>query len=172
MIQPIALPPLEALGDGGAGALASLPSDLHQCLHTGQLEFDLSLDKARADAHIAQLPCEPATLPLKNTMVLVSPHLPWKVHVVSASADEAVTVQHIMWEMHRSLRMKVTPMEMGMAGDAVMRAFSRRVKDDPNERSKGVRRVDFLMQNTVFCGLVAAEAPDEWKICLSPNTQG
>lgn len=172
MIQPIALPPLEALGDGGAGALASLPSDLHTNLHTWQLEFDLSLDKSRADAYVAQLPCEPATLPLKNTMILVSKHLPWKVHVTSASTDEAVTVQHVLWELHSSLRTKVTPMEMNMADDAVMRAFSRRVKDDQNERSKGVRRVDFLMQNTVFCGLMATEVPDEWKICLSPNTQG
>ncbi|KIY69882.1 hypothetical protein CYLTODRAFT_420323 [Cylindrobasidium torrendii FP15055 ss-10] len=169
MMQPIALPPLEALGDGGPGSLASLPTDLHLSLHGGQLAFDLSLDNARADALIAQLPYDPATLPLKNTMVLVSKLLPWKVHVSSASADVAITVQHVVWALHRWLRTRVTNMETRMAGNAVNRAFARRANGDQNEP---IRRVDFLMQNTVFSGLVATEVPDEWKICLSPTQEG
>ncbi|KAK0191985.1 hypothetical protein F5146DRAFT_1037877 [Armillaria mellea] len=136
--------------------------------HPTHINTDLSTD---LHSYIPTLSKEPATQPCRTTLTLVSKYLPWRLHVLPQG--DYITVRDLMASLYTSLRVPVTHEEMKQAkgGRSVQQAFARRIQGKGHEEArKGVRRVDFLLMNSVFVGITETEDPKVWKICLVPTT--
>ncbi|PBK63280.1 hypothetical protein ARMSODRAFT_963173 [Armillaria solidipes] len=136
--------------------------------HPTHINIDLSTS---LHAYIPTLSDEPATQPRLPTLTLVSKYLPWRLHV--PPQGNYVTVRDLMASLYTALRVPVTHEEMKQAkgGRSVQQAFARRIQGKGHEEArKGVRRVDFLLKNSVFVGITETEDPKVWKICLVPRT--
>ncbi|KAK0439943.1 uncharacterized protein EV420DRAFT_1227860, partial [Desarmillaria tabescens] len=79
-------------------------------------------------------------------VILISKFLPWRIHVSTRS------VRDMLVALYTALRTKVTKAEMEAVGDRnVMNAFAKWAQGTEEEgRRKGIRRVDFLLENTRF----------------------
>lgn len=135
--------------------------------HPTHINIDLSTN---LHTYIPTLSNDPATQPRLPTLTLVSKYLPWRLHVIPKG--NYVTVRDLMASLYTSLRVPVTHEEMKQAkgGRSVQRAFDRRIHGKGHEEArKGVRRVDFLLTNSVFVGITETQDPKVWKICLVPT---
>ncbi|KZT69116.1 hypothetical protein DAEQUDRAFT_636057, partial [Daedalea quercina L-15889] len=105
---------------------------------------------------------EPATHPGLPSLTIICDMLPWSLSV-TPSRTHVVTVGDVLHTLYRMLRTAVTETELGvLPSDTQMRvhsAFHARHKLLPDSRSraeekrKGVKRVDFLMDLRRFAGL-------------------
>ncbi|KAJ6611980.1 hypothetical protein B0H10DRAFT_2054277 [Mycena sp. CBHHK59/15] len=113
---------------------------------------------AKARAHSL-----PAVYPPRPTLSLISPHLPWTI-TVSASNGRYVTVSDVLNSVHRSLRANKL---MRRATAAYTQRYSRLKghRGYMEEKSQGVKRVDFLMGCTKFQGISpTAGGVDIWQL--------
>ena len=111
-------------------------------------------------------------------MVIRCPHLPWTITILPTSTKH-VTVRDVFDGIYRSLRHAVLEAEFQCLPSAevkysVNNAYTRRYKrlDDPQarelEKSKGLKRVDFLGERTLFTGLSSTmEGPHVWFLSVS-----
>ncbi|KAJ6611999.1 hypothetical protein B0H10DRAFT_2054318 [Mycena sp. CBHHK59/15] len=143
------------------------------------LKYDISLHPSTVSTHYSGVSSagflEPAVYPPRPTLSLISPHLPWTI-TVSASNGGYVTVSDVLNSVHRSLRVNVTPEEFNLLGtQKLMRrataAYTQRYsrlkghRGYTEEKSQGVKRVDFLMGCTKFQGISpAAGGADIWQL--------
>ncbi|KAI0063799.1 hypothetical protein BV25DRAFT_1801507 [Artomyces pyxidatus] len=96
----------------------------------------------------------PAVHPPTREMMLQSKFLPWVVRVVAEGPF--VTVADVLAALYRELRHRITKREWEAAGSSrsVQRAYEARCEVDPSERPKGIKRIDFLLGQTVVEALV------------------
>jgi len=114
--------------------------------------------------------CEPATSPSVQMLTIISPRFPWAI-TVSPSTYHYVSVIDVLDGIYRALRVGVTshefhapPTDRGRVSQAY-EARCRRIRsqrEHQQEKSRGVRRVDFLMEHTKFRGLSPAPGTDAW----------
>ena len=116
--------------------------------------------------------CEPATSPSVQTLMVISPRLPWTI-TVSSSTYHYVSVIDVLDGIYHALRTGVTHHEFNsLQTDRDIRRVSkayeeryRRIRGQQEyqeEKSRGVRRIDFLMEYTKFRGLSPASGRDVW----------
>ena len=116
--------------------------------------------------------CEPATSPSVQTLTVVSHRLPWAI-TISPSTYPYVCVIDVLGGIYRALREGVTHYEFNsLPTDRETRRISkayeeryRRIRSQreyQDEKSRGVLRVDFLMEYTKFRGLSPASGRDAW----------
>jgi len=110
-------------------------------------------------------------------MVIRCPHLPWTITILPANTKH-VTVRDVFDGIYRSLRLTALEAEFqclpSEAKHRVNNAYIRRYKriDDSEtrqlEKNKGLKRVDFLEERTVFTGLSSTtEGPHIWLLSVS-----
>ncbi|KAK0441786.1 uncharacterized protein EV420DRAFT_1579533 [Desarmillaria tabescens] len=142
---------------------------VHETLRPRHINVDLSTD---LHAYILTLSNEPATQPRLQTLILVSKYLPWRTHVLAQG--DCVSVRDLMSSLYTAMRTRVTQEELRQAKyvTGVQQAFARRVQGKGHEeaRRKGIRRVDFLLQNTRFVGIAETDDPKVWEIRLAPTS--
>lgn len=121
---------------------------------------------------------ELATNPPMPSMVIRCSHLPWTITILPTNT-KYVTVRDVLDGIYRSLRHAVHEAEYHCLPSAEARysvnnAYIRRCKrlDDPQarefEKGKGVKRVDFLGERTLFTGLTSTtEGPHFWFLSVS-----
>ncbi|KAJ6612326.1 hypothetical protein B0H10DRAFT_2052495 [Mycena sp. CBHHK59/15] len=121
------------------------------------LKYDISLHPSTVSTHYLEF------YPPRPTLSLISPHLPWTI-TVSASNGRYVTVSDVLNSVHRSLRRNKL---MRRATAAYTQRYSRLKghRGYMEEKSQGVKRVDFLMGCTKFQGISpTAGGVDIWQL--------
>ncbi|CCM05849.1 uncharacterized protein FIBRA_08085 [Fibroporia radiculosa] len=119
---------------------------------------------AHAPGPLPKLLAEPATHPGLPSLTLICDLLPWSITVMPVDpASSVVTVSDVLRALFRSLRLSVSAAELSFLPKEgqlrVHKAFHVRhksISDDQRraeERAKGVKRVDFLMEARRFAGL-------------------
>jgi len=121
---------------------------------------------------------ELATTPPVPSMVIRCPHLPWTITILPTNTKH-VTVRDVFDGIYRSLRLMALKAEFDClpspeAKHRVNNAYVRRYKriDDSetrqHEKAKGLKRVDFLGEHTIFTGLSSTmEGPHVWLLSMS-----
>ncbi|KAJ7148361.1 hypothetical protein C8R46DRAFT_965230 [Mycena filopes] len=142
------------------------------------LNYDISLHPSTMTTHFHGVSSagllEPAVYPPQHSITITTPHLPWSIAVAAANG-RYVTVSDVLGALYRSLRGNVTAAEFHGLGShklqrRVTEAYTHRYmrlrghRGYAEEKSQGVKRVDFLMGCTKFHGLSATGAPDVWRI--------
>ena len=145
------------------------------------LKYDVSQPPATIIPNVAVPPHalnELATSPPIPSMVIRCSHLPWTITIVPTNT-KYVTVRDVFDGIYRSLRLAVLEAEFQCLPSAVARysvnnAYTRRYKRlvDPKahelEKTKGLKRVDFLGERTRFTGLSSTmEGPHVWFLSVS-----
>lgn len=119
---------------------------------------------------------QPATHPAITKLEIVHEKIPqWPIHLqfdpyhngqpfqgVSPNAPPPINVGDILTAIHRFLHQRITHQDWARLSlqeeTEISRAYTRRCKNIPNmevlERAQGVKRVDFLLSQTRFKGLV------------------
>lgn len=112
---------------------------------------------------------QPATVPPVSSMSITCGKLPWSIIVESRSASfPFVTIGDLFSTIYASLRTGVSGQEFNkflptkVAQDAVSTTFRTRCERvGPAaygvEKAKGLKRVDFLVGRTHFCGVIAVK---------------
>lgn len=108
---------------------------------------------------------DPATYPPLSSITLVSDLLPWSIHVEASQAFPApvVTIYDVLQTLYITLHIPIVPCEWTYLPQTTQRlvstAFYGRLGSIPghhsreSEKSKGVRRMDFLTGRTRLLGL-------------------
>jgi len=146
------------------------------------LKYDVSQQPSTIKPNVLSIPPhafnEPATTPPMPSMVIRCPYLPWKITILPTNT-KYVTVRDVFDGIYRSLRHAVLEAEFQCLPSAEARysvnnAYIRRYKrlDDPQahelEKSKGLKRVDFLGERTHFTGLSSTmEGQHVWFLSVS-----
>ncbi|KAJ7711901.1 hypothetical protein B0H16DRAFT_1627269 [Mycena metata] len=145
------------------------------------LNYDISVHPSAITTHFLRVSSagflEPAVYPPQSTITITTPHLPWSI-AVAASNGRYVTVSDALNAIYRALRTNVTSAEFhGLGSQKLQRrvteAYTHRYmrlrghRGYAEEKSQGVKRVDFLMGCTKFHGLSATGAPDVWRLHVS-----
>ena len=144
------------------------------------LSYDLTLPPSSATTLSRQaLPShilsESATVPPQPHLTLLcSTHLPWPIVITASHPQVGVTVGDVLHGLHGYLRLAVSEAEYRSlpspdAQAQVTLSFQARYKRIPDrdgyewEKSKGVKRIDFLMGRVRWTGLSSSKAgPDVW----------
>lgn len=116
---------------------------------------------------------EPAfSQPIRTTMISVG-HLPWKIPI-SASNDSYLTVHDVLHGIYKSLRNNIAPAEFSALPtpqdkQRATLAYEHRYwrlrnsSEYEEEKRRGMKRIDFLMEMTRFAGLSGTNyGPDAW----------
>ncbi|KAJ7290511.1 hypothetical protein C8J57DRAFT_1459029 [Mycena rebaudengoi] len=142
------------------------------------LNYDISIHPSLIPTHYLGIStaalCEPAVYPPQYSITLVTPHLPWSM-AVSATNGRYVTVADVINTIYRALRVNVTHREFNFFGTPKLKrrataAYVQRYerlrghRGWAEERSQGVKRVDFLMGCTKFRGI--SPTPGELQVLL------
>ncbi|KAG6827730.1 hypothetical protein H0H87_003767 [Tephrocybe sp. NHM501043] len=157
---------------------AAKPTRLHPLLQSSSsplLNFDLRQSPSTITSHYKGISLrgftEPATQPPLPSITIVSPHLPWTATVYPSRHGTYVTVGDVIDELHHFLRKQISAKEWNSLPSEkdrrrVTDAYERRYRrisssrDYDDEKTRGVRRVDFLMGLNKFMGLApSAEGP-------------
>ncbi|KAI0628660.1 hypothetical protein C8Q77DRAFT_1067569 [Trametes polyzona] len=115
----------------------------------------------------AQVAMEPATMPKLASITIICAQLPWSITVVPRQdapwAAPYVTVGDVLYTLYRTLRLGVTQAELGMCEakhhelvrDAYVARYGRVAHPAARalEKTKGIKRVDFLCCAQLFKGL-------------------
>lgn len=106
---------------------------------------------------------EAATHPALPALTLICDILPWSIAIAPAPGRAVVSVGDVLHSLYRILRLSVSQVELAYlhpdAQQRVHAAFHARyrlIRDEwqrQEERAKGVKRVDFLMDARRFAGL-------------------
>lgn len=108
---------------------------------------------------------EPVTYPHMSSIILFSDLLPWSNRVEAETPGGVVTIFDVLQTLHAALRTQISKTEWNSLSshtqNSVSAAFYRRVggirdhslKEEQFE--KGVRKLDFLLGNTMLLGLAA-----------------
>ncbi|KAG6860027.1 hypothetical protein C0995_000312 [Termitomyces sp. Mi166 len=161
------------------------PSPEPACLHvllqlssSPLLNFDLRQSPSTITSHhrVIQLRAlsEPATQPGLAALTIVIPHLPWSATVYPSHRGAFVSVDDVLEQLHAMLCMNISAEEFHLLPSDTDRyrvtvAYEqryRRIRGSrkyEDEKSGGVRRIDFLMGHIKFMGLSpSATWPDAW----------
>lgn len=146
------------------------------------LKYDVSQPPSTIKANMLTIPPhalnELATTPPIPSMVIRCSHLPWTIKILPTNT-KYVTIRDVFDGIYLSLRHTVLEAEFRCLPSAeaihsVKNAYTRRYKrlDDPQtreiEKSKGMKRVDFLGERTLFTGLSSTmEGPHVWFLSMS-----
>ncbi|KAL1740382.1 hypothetical protein HDZ31DRAFT_67991 [Schizophyllum fasciatum] len=114
----------------------------------------------------------PATEPPLPRLTIISPHLPWRIHVDAANG-RAVTVYDVLAALSHTLRTPISEPEFHQLLRHTDRrraaaAYTERYRraGTAEEKRGGVRRVDFLMSRYHFMGLEPVRGRgDAWTLC-------
>ncbi|KAJ6450930.1 hypothetical protein C8R45DRAFT_1113853 [Mycena sanguinolenta] len=148
------------------------------------LTYDISLPLTTISTHFRGLSSarllEPAVYPPLPTISLVTPHLPWALTIPPATNATYVTVLDVLTAIYRALRVNVTATEfaalrteelMACVTAAYTQRYRRLRRYDTRyalEKAEGLKRVDFLLGYTQFCGIApTVEQPDVWELRTS-----
>lgn len=143
----------------------SVPVALNPVLESQTLPFDLSVRPSHQNLALPNSALAgPATYPPLPLITLACPDLPWNIQISpspSASPNSAqyVTVQDVLDTLYSKMRTPVKGEEFRTLGPVrereVREAFERRCRRGGGEveRSKGVKRVDFLGGRTRWAGV-------------------
>ena len=124
---------------------------------------------------------EPATTPPQPFLSISSIHLPWIIEVY-ASNGSYVTIGDVFNSIYRSLRTNITTTEFNFfphRKDQVRatRAYEQRYRRFRNtfgtdmEKRCGMKRIDFLMNHTIFNGISkSGHHSDEWQLNVRPHS--
>ncbi|KAF9045817.1 hypothetical protein BDZ89DRAFT_928299, partial [Hymenopellis radicata] len=106
---------------------------------------------------------EPATFPSVSRMTVISPHMPWRIHVHPTLNGSYVTVSDVLRFIYYDLRENLTHAEFYGLGRRELQRVTEAYEDQYRcirnwsasmyEKSKGVKRVDYFMGRTYFAGL-------------------
>jgi len=123
-----------------------------------------------SDAHLDA----PITSPPKNSIKVISKAFPWEIDVQSAAEDVPVTVGDLISAVHECLQKHISGSEWWIVTDLVRDKVSaqyvkncerssagnsRRYEvEKPREKSEGLLRVDWLLENIVMMGLEKDDA--------------
>ncbi|KAJ7785707.1 hypothetical protein B0H16DRAFT_1294095 [Mycena metata] len=121
---------------------------------------------------------EEATFPRVPSLVLTHPRLFWTITVEPSDGGNWVLVRDVFNAIYASLRQQASAGEYDRLGSDVQRqvtkAFSKRYARMPNaqsqtlEKSKGLKRVDFLGSMVTFMGLTPSQiGPNYWELVLA-----
>ena len=113
-------------------------------------------------------------LPVLHITCGVFPLHDWDIEVVNPTG---VTVDDVLAQLYHTMRKRITNKEWARLSrqqqSYIAETFSLRTKSssDPRyEHSQGVRRVDWLMSNTLFVGLTpSTDKPYTWTLTLKRN---
>ncbi|GJE98719.1 hypothetical protein PsYK624_149540 [Phanerochaete sordida] len=175
------LPPSPAAGSSPSSSPLPLvvsdllSSSLHMHVQTRPFQWDLLTDPVRlatpSDPPVMEYLLQPTQLAMPATtppvveLKIIHPALPWGINVTASRyyGNICVTVGDVLQQLYQALRFSVTPSEFNMMQQnkphdaaAVSNAFEHRAQRAAryggDERRKGIRRVDFLMDRTQFAG--------------------
>ena len=135
--------------------------------------FDITQPPFQAPSHLFY---EPATSPPLRHLIIIHPLLPWELSV-RPSNGTYVSVQDVFNALYLDLSRPITrteydSLESTLGGSLTRRrkvdmAYFARCGDREEERMAGVKRVDCLMGQTRFCGLLGiGEVWDVWELCV------
>ncbi|KAJ7776131.1 hypothetical protein B0H16DRAFT_1879544 [Mycena metata] len=121
---------------------------------------------------------EEATSPRVPLLVLTHPRLLWTIIVEPAEGTNFVVVRDVLNAIYGSLRLQASAREYERLGSGVRRrvtkAFKRRYVRMPNaesqalEKSKGLKRVDFLGSLITFEGIAPSQiGSNYWELVLA-----
>ena len=174
--------PVSAAGSGIAGHVARIHPLLGVARPSPMPKYDVSQPLSTIKPNVLCVPPhvlnEPATTPPIPSMVIRCPHLPWTITILPTTTKH-VTVRDVFDGIYRSLRQAVLEAEFQCipsddAKYSVNNAYTRRYNrvDDPQtrelEKRKGLKRVDFLGERTLFTGLSSTmEGPHVWFLSMS-----
>ena len=168
--------------------LPTVPTQIHPALgfsHTPHLSYNVSLPPTTVTPHLPSLSptvlAESATNPPLPTLTIVHPYLPWPITITPSSGKPGafITVSDVLRGIYHSLRLNVTPAEFKNlpsteAQHRVNEAYRRRYKRITDarvyaeEKGKGLKRVDFLVDKHRFMGLVSTQrGPTVWELSVS-----
>lgn len=149
---------------------------------TPAFKFDVSCDPGQSLASVPELTPhvlgQPATSPPLSELVILNRHLPWRLSIQASSTklDAFVTVADVLGGIYRALRLPVTSIEHSRESSSrqadITQTFHQRCDRSAGgiqEKTKGLKRVDFLTGNNRFLGLSKTdEGPNVWKLSLAP----
>ncbi|KAI0915970.1 hypothetical protein AcV5_003434 [Taiwanofungus camphoratus] len=159
-LHPLLMVPYHGFGPTLAWDMRNAPSTAY--FHVAGPPRQLSLT--------ADVLAQPATHPALPALTLICDLLPWLITITPSTSAawspgplKVVTVGDVLYTLYRTLRLPVAETELSYLradGQAcVHAAFHARYRmiDDQRQRAeekgKGVKRVDFLMEARVFSGL-------------------
>ncbi|TFK23772.1 hypothetical protein FA15DRAFT_670155 [Coprinopsis marcescibilis] len=150
------------------------------------VDYDISLraetarprDHRISAAQWQHILTQPATEPALPYMEIRSPSLPWCIAIYPSSKGSlVVTVADVLYGIYASLRTGVTRDEYALNPQLqpyVDAAYRHRCKNlaDPvaidTESKKGVKRIDFCLENNSFVGLSSTKQGGHvWQMALS-----
>lgn len=174
--------PVSATGSSLAGPVLARIHPLLGITQPPMLKYDVSQPPSTIKPNVLSIPShafnELATTPPIPSMVIRCSHLPWTITILPTNT-KYVTVRDVFDGIYRSLRHGVLEAEFQCLPSAEARysvnnAYTRRYKrlDDLQarelEKSKGLKRVDFLGERTLFTGLSSTmEGPHVWFLSVS-----
>ena len=174
--------PVSAAGSIGGPVLARIHPLLGITQPSPMLKYDVSQPPITIKPNVLSIPPhalnELATTPPIPSMVIRCPHLPWTITVLPTNT-KYVTVRDVFDGIYRSLRLAVLEPEFQCLPSAEARysvnnAYINRCNriGDPQvreiEKRKGLKRVDFLGERTLFTGLSSTmEGPHVWFMSMS-----
>jgi len=149
--------------------------------YISRINYDVSCTPDTAAANIQASPIpfnshrrtEPASNPPIEVFSCKSGLLPWRC-VISASTHHYITMEDVLFQLYRFFRTPATREEYKAipnkdVRDQISESYKRRCSRASSaeelavERSKGLKRVDFLLGRTKFMGLSSTElGPDTW----------
>ncbi|KAF8879388.1 hypothetical protein BD779DRAFT_1552097 [Infundibulicybe gibba] len=114
---------------------------------------------------------EPATNPPLRSMTVTSPHLPWSIKIYP-SRHSVITVSDVLQGIYSALRTNLSASDFyalpthkdQRRATAAYEARYRRMRGTrayDEEKRGGLKRVDYLMDNTRFAGLTASHRGSE-----------
>jgi len=170
--------------------LPSVSSQVHPILRpvnpgsVPPLSYNLSYAPSMAQIHNsypAHVLHEPATNPPLPVMTIISRHLPWSIQVTPSDMKHGmyVTVMDVLTTIYNTLRLGVTEREFEnlpsleekrRVNDTFCRRYGR-IEDrkaSELEKSKGVKRIDFLKGKKMFEGFTrTSRGPEVWELLVS-----
>lgn len=120
---------------------------------------------------------EPATEPPLTHLRILCPNLLWPIDVIPSKRSVYVTVYDVFHALYHELRLSAHPTEykklpsLEATRDVDMAYYyrcGRSGDDEPRQRERGIKRVDFLMGRNRFLGLSGTlQGPDIWELNVS-----
>ncbi|KAL0946664.1 hypothetical protein HGRIS_012854 [Hohenbuehelia grisea] len=159
------------------------PLSIHPALassHSPLLKWDLTFPPSAAGSLTGRpiIPSDRATsVPLSSITILL-PHIRWPIKVYASYRGGAITITDILNAIYDTLRENVAssdyhalPRQEQKRVTASYENRYRRIKSNrgyAEEKSQGVKKVDFLMGKTRFMGLsTSGSRPDHWVLHTS-----
>ncbi|KAF8267135.1 hypothetical protein EI94DRAFT_1802145 [Lactarius quietus] len=142
---------------------------LHTVLAAPSLQYDMRYHPNQSNLRLSPaVLAEPASSPPLASLPIRVAGLPWHCTVRPdpklSPGHAVVTVHDVLVCLYFHLRTAVKADEYNAMGKArraeIYQMFERRVGDDPAQRGKGLRRVDFLGGYIIAQGLTRAQSKD------------